>query len=156
MGRDSRDKVTYLEMETQLAEEFLCVTDRFSMAWSMEARTPFLDKNLVETVLNLPANIRIDAKEYKGLLREAVKPWVPERLYSIKKKGFTLPLNIWARGELKDLIHDVLTPSSLGSIGVFGDKFYDEVIIPYLGGNEKHFNVVWSTVMLLMWARVFK
>ena len=51
---NARDSVLYLDVSTQLPDEFLHVTDRFSMAWSLEARTPFLDHELVELVASIP------------------------------------------------------------------------------------------------------
>ena len=65
-----RDAVLYLDVATQLPDEFLHVTDRFSMAWSLEARTPFLDHELVEYVASLPPELRTDADDPKRLLRE--------------------------------------------------------------------------------------
>ncbi len=67
-----RDSVLYLDVATQLPDEFLHVTDRFSMAWSLEARTPFLDHELVEYVASLPPELRTDADDPKRLLRAAV------------------------------------------------------------------------------------
>src|SRR5207247_1878050 len=53
-----RDRVAAVDIGTQLAEEFLLMTDRFSMAHSLEARTPFLDSEFSRLALSVPAALR--------------------------------------------------------------------------------------------------
>ena len=75
-----RDAVMHLAMRTQLPEEFLFMTDRFSMAHSLEARVPFLDHLFVEAVMRIPAQIRTKPEDPKYLLRQAVRDLLPDDL----------------------------------------------------------------------------
>jgi asparagine synthase (glutamine-hydrolysing) len=114
-----RDSVLYLDVATQLPDEFLHVTDRFSMAWSLEARTPFLDHELVEYVASLPPELRTNADDPKRLLREAVADLVTPAHLEAPKQGFVFPLERWLRGELRPLAERLVSPEHLRKQGIF-------------------------------------
>ena len=114
-----RDSVLYLDVATQLPDEFLHVTDRFSMAWSLEARTPFLDHELVEYVASLPPELRTDADDPKRLLREAVADLLTPAHLEAPKQGFVFPLERWLRGELRPLAERLVSPEHLRTQGIF-------------------------------------
>ncbi len=114
-----RDSVLYLDVATQLPDEFLHVTDRFSMAWSLEARTPFLDHELVEYVASLPPELRTDADDPKRLLRTAVADLVTPAHLEAPKQGFVFPLERWLRGELRPLAERLVSPEHLRKQGIF-------------------------------------
>ena len=71
-SRSHRDSVLYLDVSTQLVDEFLLMTDRFSMAHSLEARVPFLDNEVVDLVAAMPPELRTGRDAPKGVLRDAV------------------------------------------------------------------------------------
>ena len=79
-SRDVRDGLAAVDFRTQLAEEFLFMTDRFSMAHSLEARVPFLDHVLVETTFGIPASARTRRDDLKYLLKRAVADLLPPEL----------------------------------------------------------------------------
>jgi len=114
-----RDGVLYLDVATQLPDEFLHVTDRFSMAWSLEARTPFLDHELVEYVASLPPEVRTDAEDPKRLLRSAVADLLTPAHLEAPKRGFVFPLERWLRGELRPLAERLVSPEHLRAQGIF-------------------------------------
>jgi asparagine synthase (glutamine-hydrolysing) len=111
--------VLYLDVATQLPDEFLHVTDRFSMAWSLEARTPFLDHELVEYVASLPPELRTDADDPKRLLRSAVADLLTPAHLEAPKQGFVFPLERWLRGELRPLAERLVSPEHLRAQGIF-------------------------------------
>jgi asparagine synthase (glutamine-hydrolysing) len=114
-----RDAVLYLDVATQLPDEFLHVTDRFSMAWSLEARTPFLDHELVEYVASLPPELRTDADDPKRLVREAIADLLTPAHLEAPKSGFVFPLERWLRGELRPLAERLVSPKQLRAQGIF-------------------------------------
>jgi asparagine synthase (glutamine-hydrolysing) len=119
-GSDNpRDSVLYLDATTQLPDEFLHVTDRFSMAWSLEARTPFLDHELVEFVASIPPELRTAADDPKRLLREAVADLLTPAHLGAPKRGFVFPLARWLRGPLRPLAERLLGPEHLRAQGIF-------------------------------------
>jgi asparagine synthase (glutamine-hydrolysing) len=150
-----RDSVARLDIGTQLPEEFLLMTDRFSMAHSVEARTPFLDNGLVDLVRRIPAAIRTRPADLKYLLRQAVTPLLPQSLLNAPKRGFVIPLGMWLRGPLKAATEELLAPSRLESQGLFSANFYDAYVKPHLDGRADHTPRVWAAVMFQLWHRRF-
>lgn len=151
-GSDSaRNAVAYVDFHLQLPEEFLFVTDRFSMAHSVEARTPFLDHTLVECVFRIPHLIRTGWKEPKSFLKRILKDLLPQEILGAPKKGFILPLHIWTRRELKPLIEDLLSHEYLNRQGIFSKKVYHRIVKPHLTSKRDYTQQVWTLLMFQLW-----
>lgn len=93
---DCRDGVMILDMSTQLPYEFLAMTDRFSMNFSVEARTPFLDNELVDLMLECPSAVRSTTRDAKRLLRSSCRHKLPGYILRSKKRGFVAPDKEWS------------------------------------------------------------
>jgi asparagine synthase (glutamine-hydrolysing) len=119
----ARDSVLFLDLQTQLPDEFLHMTDRFSMAHALEARTPFLDHELVELVARIPPEQRTSVDDPKGLLRAAVGNLLPASHLEAPKRGFVLPLERWLRGPLAPLVDHLLSPVYLRRQGRFNPEY---------------------------------
>jgi asparagine synthase (glutamine-hydrolysing) len=150
-GRGARDHVLELDVRTQLPDEFLHMTDRFGMAHSLEARTPFLDHELVELVASIPPELRTDADDPKRLLRESVADLlVPEQL-GAPKRGFVLPLARWLRGELRPLAERLLSDEHLRRQGLFRPGLADRLLRPHLDGERDESERLWPVLMFQLW-----
>ncbi|MBI2637982.1 asparagine synthase (glutamine-hydrolyzing) [Candidatus Peregrinibacteria bacterium] len=151
----ARDQTAFTDLSTQLPEEFLMMTDRFSMAHSLEARTPFLDREFMELALSVPADFRTKPHNLKYLLREIVSDLLPRELRHARKKGFVVPLTMWLRGKLRPLAATLLHPDRLKKQGIFRPEFYDAYVLPHLEGRADHTNKVWAALMFQLWHHVF-
>ncbi|MBI1318954.1 MAG: asparagine synthase (glutamine-hydrolyzing) [Candidatus Hydrogenedens sp.] len=154
-GPSLRDRAALTDLGTQLPEEFLMMTDRFSMAHSLEARTPFLDAEFARLALSVPAGQRTRRRDLKGLLRRAVAPVLPVPLLTAPKRGFVIPLRLWLRGRLRPLAERLLSPSRLAAQGLFRPEFYQAYVRPHLDGEADHTNRVWAALMVQLWHLVF-
>jgi asparagine synthase (glutamine-hydrolysing) len=150
-----RDRVAATDLATQLPEEFLMMTDRFSMAHSVEARTPFLDRELVELVLSVPAHVRTRRNDLKYLLRETVADLLPPALLSAPKRGFVIPLKLWLRQRLRPLVERLLAPERLARQGIFRPEFHRAFVAPHLDGTADHTNKVWAALMFQLWHELY-
>ena len=150
-----RDGLAAVDFRTQLAEEFLFMTDRFSMAHSLEARVPFLDHLLVETVFRIPAKLRSRSNDLKFLLKKAIGDLLPADLLAAQKKGFVIPVEIWLRRELRELAERLLGRERLRRQGLFNPEFYDRYVQPHLSGTATHTWQVWPALMFQLWHLVF-
>jgi asparagine synthase (glutamine-hydrolysing) len=150
-----RDGLAAVDFRTQLAEEFLCMTDRFSMAHSLEARVPFLDHVLVETVFRIPASARTKAGDLKYLFKRAIADLLPDPLLAGRKRGFVIPLKLWLRRELSPIVHRLLNPERLRQQGLFHERFYEEFARPHLEERADFTWQVWSALMFQLWHVVF-
>lgn len=150
-----RDRCAAADIATQLPEEFLMMTDRFSMAHSIEARTPFLDHNLAELVLGMPSDLRTRRGNLKGLLRESIADLLPPELVTAPKRGFVIPLTLWLRGTLRPLVESLLAPGRLAAQGLFKPMFHERYVRPHVEGRADFTNVVWAALMFQLWHLVF-
>jgi asparagine synthase (glutamine-hydrolysing) len=152
---DLRNGLAAVDFRTQLAEEFLFMTDRFSMAHSLEARVPFLDHNLVETVFRIPPSIRTAAGDLKYLFKRAIGDLLPEPLLSARKRGFVIPTKLWLRRELRPLVKRLLHPNRLRRQGLFQPTFYDSYVLPHLDGKADYTSQVWAALMFQIWHFIY-
>ena len=127
------------------------MNDRFSMAHSLEARTPFLDNELVDLVLSIPAKLRTKPKDLKYLLRKSLQNLLPNEVLNAKKKGFILPISRWLRKDLKELTLHYLNSNRLKKDGIFNPYFYERYVIPHLEGSMDNSSKIWNILMFQIW-----
>jgi asparagine synthase (glutamine-hydrolysing) len=150
-GRNIRDGIAYIGLTQQLPEEFLMVTDRFSMAHSLEARTPFLDKQFVEFALSIPSETRIGTRDLKYLFKSALGDVLPEAVKRGKKYGFVLPLGRWLKEDLNGLVCFFLSPERLKEQGIFNERFWDTTVLPHMQGRQDMAYKIWPMLMFQLW-----
>lgn len=150
-AQSPRDKVAVTDFTLQLPEEFLLVTDRFSMAHSVEARVPFLDHQLVEKVFTVPAAIRTRPDNPKWILREIVRSRLPQQIVDAPKRGFIVPLLEWTRGALASRIRDALHPERLKRQGLFDQALWRDLVVPHLEGKVDFSQQIWTVFMFQVW-----
>lgn len=148
-----RDAIAAIDFQLQLPEEFLSMTDRFSMAHGVEARVPFLDHELIELAFTVPAELRTRSGDPKYLEREIVAPYVPAELLRARKKGFVLPLREWTRHELRDMVGDLLGPQALRDAGL-STRVWDDIVQPHLDERRDWTQQVWTLLMYQLWQQV--
>lgn len=100
-GVSARDAVAQLEIERYMRNQLLRDSDVFSMAFSLELRVPFVDRQLVEAAARIPAAERL--AKGKQLLVNAV-PEIPEWVVNRKKQGFVFPFANWMKDEWRTIL----------------------------------------------------
>jgi len=154
-GNGMRDGVACVDMQTQLPEEFLLMTDRFSMAHSLEARVPFLDHVFAERVLSIPSDVRTQRGDLKYLFKKAVAHLLPDELLRAPKKGFVVPDTLWLRQRLRPVVERLLAPERLARQGVLRPEVYSRFVRPHLEGRADLTGQVWTLLMFEIWHLVF-
>ena len=94
-----------LDFYRYLPDDILVKVDRASMAYSLEARVPILDYRLVELAYSLPENIKLKHGP-KSILKDILSKYIDRNIFDRPKKGFGVPLKIWFRNELKDILYE--------------------------------------------------
>jgi asparagine synthase (glutamine-hydrolysing) len=150
-----RNGVAAVDLQTQLSEEFLLMTDRFSMAHSLEARTPMLDHVFAEQVLRIPASARMRPEDPKALLRRAVSDLLPSSVADAPKRGFVVPQARWIRGKLRPLIERLLDPERLRRQGLLKPEVHREFVAPHLEGRADFNEQIWTLMMLQLWYLIY-
>jgi asparagine synthase (glutamine-hydrolysing) len=103
---DDYARISWAELNGYMRHMLLRDADQMSMAVSLELRVPFLDHNLVEYVLGLPAAEKTRYPPPKGLLVEACRDLIPPSVYQRPKRGFVLPMRTWMLGLLADFVDE--------------------------------------------------
>ena len=126
-GADLLQKMSYLELKQRLAELLLMRVDKMTMATSVEARVPFLDRELVEFALALPAEMKVRDGVGKWLLKRAVDGLLPSDIVYRPKQGFGAPVAEWFRGDLGTRAQQEIRSSSLAERGLLDYARIDEL-----------------------------
>ena len=134
-----------------LPDDLLVKTDRTSMAHSLEARVPFLDREVYELASALPLRLRIRAGAKKRLLRKAIEPLVPRSIVHGPKRGFSIPAAAWLRGELRPMAEDLLAPDVIRRQGIFAPEAVSDVLARHTSGREDLSRQLWGLLTFAVW-----
>ncbi len=127
-SQDLLDKMLHIDTRLWLADDLLTKVDRSTMAYSLEARVPYLDHRLVELVARLPCKYKLQGFEGKFLLKKvAAQGFLPIDIVRRAKKGFTMPLGDWMSSELKPLVDDALSEHGLLGRNIFKKKALEKL-----------------------------
>lgn len=130
--------------------------DRNSMAFSIEARVPFLDYRLVEFVFSLPNNQKINKGVTKIILRNAMKGVLPEEVIKrMDKMGFVTPEDIWFRTVAKDKVLEIINSDSFKKRKYFKIDKIKEEFDAYCKGEKNISSTIWRWINLELWLRRF-
>jgi asparagine synthase (glutamine-hydrolysing) len=100
------ERAMRFDLTSYLPDDLNVKMDRATMAYGLEARSPFLDQNLVAYALGLPLSQKVNHGKTKIALKRALSGIVPSSVIHRKKRGFQVPLADWFRGPLKDYWRD--------------------------------------------------
>ncbi len=150
--RSWRQRLSYQYCKTYLAEDILHKVDRASMAVSLETRSPFLDRELVEFIARLPARWKLRADgTSKVILRRACADRLPATTLARKKKGFGIPLAAWLRGPLSELTDDLLSSERIRSAGYFSPEVVGRLLGEHRRGLRNHRKILWTLLSFELW-----
>jgi asparagine synthase (glutamine-hydrolysing) len=149
----SVDRALKTDLEVYLPDDILTLTDRLSMWHSLELRVPFLDRQLVELAMRVPAELKIRGTRQKHLLKEVAAKYLPESVINHRKQGFEAPMGRWLRGPLRDMLEATLNRTQIEAEGVFRYETVDRLKNEHLSGTAKHSKILFSLLMFHLWSR---
>ena len=152
-GRSRLDVLLETDVETYLPGDLLTKMDIASMAYSLEARSPLLDPELMQFAASLPASHKARRTEKKWILRRAYRGRVPDEVLNGRKRGFGVPLGAWFRGELRDYARDVLLDPETLAGGLFEEAPARALLDLHDAGGADRSMQIWSLLMLALWQR---
>jgi asparagine synthase (glutamine-hydrolysing) len=140
------DDLRLVDIESYLPGDLLPKSDLASMAVSLELRSPFLDRRVVELGLALPRELAFG----KAALRQAFAADLPPRVATRRKSGFGVPLDRWFRGELRPAANDLLLSRDRG---LFNRGELERLLREHDDGRADHGHRLWCLCMLELWQR---
>jgi len=145
----------YLDTKLYLCDDILCKVDRTSMLVSLEARVPILDHELVEFAAGIPAELRMKGATTKYILKKVAERLLPADLVHRPKKGFSVPVAQWLRGEWAPWCDElVLGGRALGRDN-FRRDYLERVVREHASGRRDNASILWKLMMLELWYREF-
>src|SRR5690606_4982035 len=150
---DWRSQMMRVDFETYLPEDVLTKVDRMSMAHSIESRVPLLDQAVVRFAHSLPAHLKIRGADRKHILKRAAASILPPSVLSKPKQGFGVPIGIWFRGGLRDIVSDVLQSPLARQRGYFEPGYVDTLIREHVSGVRQHTLRLWQLLIFELWHR---
>ncbi len=153
-GKSDLTKMQAIDTEFWLSRNILLKADKMTMANSIEARTPFVDKEVFEIASSLPRNCKITKENTKVALREAAKKYIPNDAYKKKKLGFPVPLRDWLRED--DFYQVVKKVFSQDFVKEFFNQDYIFVLLNQHKNNQKdNYRKIWAIYCFIKWYEVF-
>ena len=156
--KDWQIKRMLLDMDTYLPADILCKVDRATMKYSLEARCPILDKEVMEYSYRLPHSFKYEKGIKKRILKDIAYDYIPKELLDRKKVGFGVPLDKWMRGPLKEQLLSYSDKDFLLRQGIFDAEFVSGMVRWYLKNGDggpatgaNYSKICWSFYVFQQW-----
>lgn len=149
-------KFLIADFDILLFQDLLVKMDIATMSNSLEGRSPFLSKELLEFVPTLDDSMKINGTITKYILRQLSKKYLPKELISQPKRGFEVPLQKWIDGELKEIVFDNILSKSI--LDNFVDRTFrvDLLDKKVSVSSEKRAKMIWAMFTLVVWHKNLK
>jgi len=152
---ESLNQLIYVDIKTSLPDDLLLLTDKMTMAASIECRAPFMDVELLELSSHIPAKLKVNGLTLKYLLKKVVEPWLPPEIIHRKKRGFGAPVGAWLRKDLEFLVRETLSDEQVRKRGLFSPAAVRQIISAHQEQRSDHTDHLLALINLELWCRIF-
>jgi asparagine synthase (glutamine-hydrolysing) len=147
-------KMQYIDMNFWLQGDILLKADKMSMAHSLEARVPYLDKVVFEYIRNLPVDYKVTDKTTKHAFRIAAKRHLPEFTANKKKLGFPVPIRVWMKEEtyfnkLREAFESDVAKQ------YFDENMLRQLLLDHKNDKADNSRKIWAIYVFLVWYKVY-
>lgn len=146
------DLLKFLDIEFFLKGDILPKIDHMSMANALEARTPLLDRRVMDFALSVPQEFLVSKERNKILLKLLVEEFMPKEFVNRPKVGFMLPIADWMR-KIAPEISQLELPNSIRSF--FDKEQMGEIIKEYQNGKDEFGYLLFGYVVFVYWAQIY-
>ena len=148
---DDRARQMFWDMRTYLVDDILTKVDRASMHVGLEARVPFLDHRFVEFTWRIPLEMKFNGGAGKVILKRFLGKHLPANLVNRPKMGFSVPIDSWLRGPLREWADHYLDPNRLRSGGILCSRTVHDTWVKHLSGRVNRGTALWTVLMFETW-----
>ena len=152
---DPLDRMLYTDFVTRLPEHSLVLTDRMTMAHGLEARSPFLDHELIEFLAKVPAQVKVGNSQPKHLMRKLASDYLPAPVLEREKQGFMLPIAYWFRTDLFPVVSQTLENSHFVREGCFKKESIQQLLQEHRSHRQDHHVRLWMLLNLEIWHQLY-
>lgn len=152
---DTLNRLLAVDAQTQLPDDLLMLTDKMSMAVSLECRVPLLDHQLVELAAAMPSAIKVRNGRLKHVMKESLGDLLPDKILNRKKRGFGTPMGAWLRKDLAPVLRSLLAPEVVKRRGLFRQSIVDELIAGHAANRMDGTDSLLALMNLEIWSRIY-
>jgi asparagine synthase (glutamine-hydrolysing) len=152
---DALNRMMVVDAETQLPDDLLLLTDKMSMATSLECRVPLLDHELVELAARMPESVKIRGGRLKHAMKLALADVLPPAILARKKRGFGTPMGAWLKHDLSPLMHRLLSRTVVEARGLFEYPAVRELIALHEASRIDGTDQLVALINLEIWSRMY-
>ncbi|HNO14119.1 MAG TPA: asparagine synthase (glutamine-hydrolyzing) [Accumulibacter sp.] len=152
---DELNRMFAVDAETQLPDDLLLLTDKMSMAVSLECRVPLLDHELVELAAAMPASIKMRDGRLKHLFKASLADLLPDDILNRKKRGFGTPMGAWLKRELAPLLSRLLAADVVTARGLFRQSAVDQLVAAHAANRMDGTDILLALMNLEIWSRIY-
>ena len=154
-SQDDLNRMFAVDAETQLPDDLLLLTDKMSMAVSLECRVPLLDHELVELAAAMPASIKVKGGRLKHLMKDSLSDLLPADILDRKKRGFGTPMGAWLKRELAPVLKELLSPRVVAQRGLFRHDVIAGLMNDHEANRSDGTDALLSLMNLEIWSRIY-
>jgi asparagine synthase (glutamine-hydrolysing) len=152
---DELGGLQFIEMRSTLPDELLMYADKLSMAHGLELRVPYVDKEIVEYVERLPANLKVRHGSRKWLHRQVCRNYLPETILKRPKRGFGVNVvDEWFRGSIDGKMAETLQDGGSRIFQYLSPGPVRELFEHHASGRQDNHKILFSLVLFEEWLRV--
>jgi asparagine synthase (glutamine-hydrolysing) len=150
-GDDPLVGAMLLDYRSYLRDNLLVKVDRATMLSSVEARAPYLDRDVTAFALSLPPELRVRRLTTKWVLKKAAEKWLPRDVIYRRKRGLSVPVANWINRGLRAEVDRLLDPERLRRQELVDGKRVAELLAEHRAGQANHAKPLWAVIMLQYW-----
>ena len=148
---DLLSRLMLFDYLTYLRDGLLVKIDRATMLASLEARAPYLDREITAFALGIPLLEKIRGLTSKRILKRAATPHLPSRIVHRRKRGVSVPIAGLLDHQLRPDVDRLLTPDRLDGMGLLHSAQVCELLAQYRSGRSDHARAIWTLLVFALW-----
>ncbi|WP_290610844.1 asparagine synthase (glutamine-hydrolyzing) [Arsukibacterium sp. UBA3155] len=143
------------DRQSQLPDDLLLLTDKMTMATSLECRVPFLDHQMVELAVKIPQSLTMKNGRLKHLLKESLNDILPASILDRPKRGFGAPLGAWLKQELAGMLRLFVNRETIEKRGLLNWSIIEQTLSQHFSQQEDHTDHLLALMNLEIWCRLY-
>ncbi len=152
---ESLSKEQYVDLKMYLPDDILVKVDRMSMANSLEARVPLLNRLFVELISTIPPNLKLHGLSTKYIFKKAMLKLLPRDIIYRKKQGFSIPMKNWLREDLRDMMMETLSRGRIEEKGYVEYEYVNKLMNQHIEKKRNNAHQLWSLMVFEMWHEMY-
>ncbi len=154
-SKDFLNTLLSVDFHTYLPGALLPKVDMATMAYSLEARSPFFDHRFIEMAATIPSNLKIRGlNDRKHILKSTFQHTIPASILNRKKKGFSVPLEAWFQDNFLSFVTSLLTSQNTRATEYIHTNEIEKIISNHTQHSTQG-QQLWILTMLELWLREY-